>query len=67
MYRNWRESKREEEQLKGKQALRLEAPRPQTTRPQVWPRKQEMPQQQVVTGPTPIKGVERTNVVMIQS
>jgi len=35
--------------------------------PQVWPRRQEVPQQQVLAGPTPIEGVERTNIVMVYS
>jgi len=32
--------------------------------PQVWPRRQEMPQQQIPMGPTPMEGVEKTNAVM---
>ena len=32
--------------------------------PQVWPRRQEVPQQQVQTGLALIEGVERTNAVM---
>jgi len=32
--------------------------------PQVWPRRQELPQQQVPTGPAPMEGVERTNAAM---
>ena len=32
--------------------------------PQVWPRRQELPQQQVPIGPAPMEGVERTNVAM---
>ena len=32
--------------------------------PQVWPRRQELPQLRVPTGPTPIEGVERTNAAI---
>ena len=31
---------------------------------QVWPRRQEMPPQQVTTGPTLMEGVKRTNTVV---
>ena len=34
-------------------------------RPQIWPRRQEMPQQQVAIVPALIEEVERTNAVMI--
>ena len=74
--KNWRESKREEQRLRGKKknngalAPRLniqETPRQILLRPQVWPRRQEMSQQQVPTGPAPMEEVERMNVVMVQS
>jgi len=32
--------------------------------PQVWPRRQKLPQQQVPTEPTPMKEVKRTNAAM---
>jgi len=32
--------------------------------PQVWPRRQEIPQQQMLVKPASIDGVERTNAVM---
>jgi len=32
---------------------------------QVWPRRQEIPQQRAPVGPAPMEGVERTNVVII--
>ena len=35
-------------------------------RPQIWPRRQEMPQQRVEIGLTPIEEVERTNTVISQ-
>jgi len=70
---NWRESRKEEERLRGKKETNG-APASRTNqqgvlgqslpRPQVWPKRQETPQQQVPTGPAPMEGVERTNVVM---
>ena len=71
--RNWRESKREEERIRGKkesnEALTLRSSNQEVQRqslpwPQVWPRRQEMPQQQVLIKPAPMKGVERTNVAI---
>jgi len=35
-------------------------------RPLVWQRRQEMPPQQVITGPTLIEGVERTNAMVVR-
>jgi len=71
--RNWRESKREEERLRGKKETNG-APTPRLNQQralgqsllwsQVWPRRQEMPQQWVPTGPAPMEGVERMNVAM---
>jgi len=72
--RNWRESRREEERLRGKKnnngapAPKLnqqEAPRQILPRPQVWPRRQELPQQRVPVGPALMEGVKRTNVAMV--
>jgi len=70
---NWRESRREEERLKGRKETNG-APAPRLNqqgalgqllpRPQVWPRRQETPQQWVPTGPAPMEGVERTNTVI---
>jgi len=71
---NWRESRREEERLQGKKdtngtltprlnqqgALGQSLPQPQ-----VWPRRQKTPQQQVPTEPTPMEGVERTNAAIV--
>jgi len=74
--RNWRKSKRKEERLRGKKennrALtpRLnnqEAHRQKLSQPQVWPRRQEMPQQQAPTEPALMEEVERTNMVMVNS
>ena len=70
LYRNWRESRREEERLKRQQALRQnnrEAQQQQLPWPQVWPRRQEVLQQQVQVGPVLIEGVERTNMLMMHS
>ena len=33
--------------------------------PQVWPRRQKVSQQWALTGPAPMKRVERTNIVMV--
>jgi len=72
--RNWRESRREEERLRGRRDIG-----PQTSRqnqeiqwqilpqPQVWARRQEVPQQWAQVGPTPMEGVKRTNAVMVCS
>ena len=71
---NWRESRREEERPKGKKKNnRAPAPRLNNQEalgqslpwPQVWPRRQEMPQQWVSTGPALMEGVERTNTAMV--
>ena len=66
--RNWRESRREEERLRGKKeamggALKQEQ-RQNLPRPLVWQRRQ--PPQQVTTGPAPMEGVERTNAVVVR-
>ena len=72
--RNWRESRREEERLRGRRdnngipAPRLnqqEAPQQILPRPQVWPRRQEQPQQRVQMGPAPMEEVERTNAAVV--
>jgi len=74
--RNWRESRREEERLRGKKdnngapaprSNQQEAPRQILPRPQVWPRRQELPQQRAQTGPVPMEGVERTNAAVVTS
>jgi len=67
--RNWRESRREEERLQGKKepeggALKQEQ-RQNLPRPLVWQRRQPLPQQ-VTTGPAPMEGIERTNVVVVR-
>jgi len=66
--RNWRESRREEERLRGKKQQGGGAPkqeqRQSLPRPLVWQRRQ-MPQQ-ATTGPAPMEGVERTNAVVVR-
>jgi len=34
--------------------------------PLVWQRRQEMPPQQMIMGPTPMEGIERTSVVVVR-
>jgi len=68
--RNWRESRREEERLRGQREQRGTAPRQQEQKqtmpwPLVWQRRQ-MPSQQATTEPAPIERVERTNMIMVQ-
>ena len=67
--RNWRESRRKEERLRGKKEQRRGAlkqePRQNLPRPLVWQRRQPL-LQQVTTGPAPMEGVERTNVVVVR-
>ena len=66
--RNWRESRREEERLRGKKEVGGGAPKQEQQqslpRPLVWQRRQ-MPQQ-ATTGPAPMEGVERTNAVVVR-
>ena len=33
--------------------------------PQVWPRRQKMPQQLILTEPAPMEGIERINTTMV--
>ena len=67
--RNWRESRREEERLRGKREQGGGAPkqeqRQSLPRPLVWQRRQPLPQQ-ATTGPVLIEGVERTNAVVVR-
>jgi len=66
--RNWRESKREEERLRGKKKQGGGTPKQEQKqslpRPLVWQRRQ-MPQQ-ATTGPAPMKGIERMNAVVVR-
>ena len=66
--RNWRESRREEERLRGKKEALGRAPkqeqRQNLPRPLVWQRRQ-MPQQATM-GPAPMEGIERTNAVVVR-
>ena len=67
--RNWRESRKEEERLRGKKKTMKGAPKQEQRQimpqPLVWQRRQ-MPSQQATTGPAPMKGVERTNAVVMR-
>jgi len=66
--RNWRESRREKERLRGKKGVEGGAPkqeqRQNLPRPLVWQRRQ-MPQQATM-GPAPMEGIERMNVVVVK-
>ena len=65
--RNWRESRREEERLRKKEmgGGGQKQERQSLPRPLVWQRRQPLPQQ-ATTGPAPMEGVERTNVVVVR-
>ena len=67
--RNWRESRREEERMRGKKVGGGGAPkqeqRQNLPRPLVWQRRQLLPQQATM-GPAPIEGVERMNAVVVR-
>ena len=63
--RNWRESRREEERLRKKEVGGQKQERQSLPRPLVWQRRQPLPQQ-ATTGPAPMEGVERTNVVVVR-
>ena len=65
--RNWRESRREEERLRGrKEGGGVQKQEKQNLpRPLVWQRRQPLPQQ-VTTGPAPMEGVERMNAVVVR-
>ena len=64
--RNWRESRREEERLRGKKegGAPKQEQRQNLPQPLVWQRRQ-MPQQAIM-GPAPMKGIERTNAVVVR-
>ena len=66
--RNWRESRKEEERLRGKKEQGGGAPkqeqRQSLSRPLVWQKRQTP--QQATTGPAPMEGVERTNTVVVR-
>ena len=67
--RNWRESRREEERIRGKKeggrgALKQEQ-RQDLPQPLVWQKRQPLPQQTTM-GPAPMEEVERMNAVVIR-
>ena len=66
--RNWRESRKEEERLRGKKETGgggQKQEKQNLPRPLVWQRRQPLPQQ-ATTGPAPMEGVERTNAVVVR-
>ena len=67
--KNWRESKREEERLKGKKEMGggTSKQEQQQILPRllVWQRRQ-VPPQQATTGPVLMEGVERTNMIVVR-
>ena len=65
--RNWRESRKEEERMRGRKegGAPKQEQRQNLPRPLVWQRKQPLPQQ-ATTGPAPMEGIERTNAVVIR-
>ena len=65
--RNWRESRKEEERLRGKKETGggQKQEKQNLLRPLVWQRRQPLPQQ-ATTGPALMEGVERTNVVVVR-
>jgi len=67
--RNWRESRREEERLRGKREQEGGAPKQEQRQnlPQqlVWQRRQ-VPPQQVTTGPALMEKIERMNAIMVR-
>ena len=66
--RNWRESRREEERLRGKREVgggTQKQERQNLPRPLVWQRRQPLPQQ-ATTGPALMEGIERTKAVVVR-
>ena len=70
--RNWRESRKEEERIKGKEEKKTpklwqqSALNNRESKVQVWLRRQEIQQQRTTRGPAPMEGVERTNAVVVR-
>jgi len=67
--RNWRESRREEERMRGKKETTEGAPKQEQRqilpRPLVWQGRQPLPQQATM-GPAPMEGIERMNAVVVR-
>ena len=65
--RNWRESRREEERMRGrKEGEGVQKQEKQNLpRPLVWQRRQPLPQQATI-GPAPMEGVKKMNVVVVR-
>jgi len=66
--RNWRESRREEERMRGRKEGGGGAPKQEhkqsLPRPLVWQRRQTL--QQATIRPAPMEGIERTNAVVVR-
>ena len=66
--KNWRESRREKERLRGRKEVGggvQKQERQSLLRPLVWQRRQPLPQQATM-GPAPMEGIERTNAVVVR-
>jgi len=65
--RNWRESRKEEERMRGRKegGAPKQEQRQNLPRPLMWQRRQPLPQQ-ATTGPAPMEGIERTNAVVVR-
>ena len=66
--RNWRESRREEERMRGRkegEGAPKQEQKQNLLQPLVWQRRQPLPQQ-VTMGPAPMEGIERTNAVVMR-
>lgn len=72
MDRNWKKSRREEERIRERwdngalaQRQNIRAQEQQLSQPQVWSKRQEQPQQQVLTVSVLMEEVKRTDVVIV--
>ena len=66
--RNWRESRKEEERLRGRKEIGggiQKQEKQSLPQPLVWQRRQSLPQQATM-GPAPMEGIERTNTVVVR-
>jgi len=70
--RNWKKSRREEERIRERwdngalaQRQNIRAQEQQLSQPQVWSKRQEQPQQQVLTVSVLMEEVKRTDVVIV--
>ena len=71
--RHWKKSRREEEKLRGRREMKAQVLRANTSgaqqqqlpQPQVWPRRQKIPQQQILVGPALMEKVEKMNIAVV--